>query len=97
MSDWFGPYWDKTLKDARGNVELESQSNEHPLSIGKGAKKGIIQFTSPIYGDDETRPVGLIGIHFRRDLFKLLIEPLTQLSEQSKSSVHTSFWVYSEH
>ena len=77
MSDWFGPYWEKTINGARGNVELESQTFDNPLSIGIGAKKGTIQFTSPIYGGDETKPVGLIGIHFRRDLFKLLIEPLT--------------------
>ena len=45
---------------------------------------------------DESVPVGIIGIHIHRMVFRQMIEPLTRLSEQSKRSVHPSFWVYSE-
>ena len=100
MSQWFGEYWDKTMKDERGNVELESANTYDPFNIfpvGDPRGEGVIQFTTPLFAAGKSTPVGLIGIHFRRDLFKLLIEPLTRLSEQSKRSVHPSFWVYSEH
>ena len=42
MTKWFGPYWDKTLTDKRGNVELESQNNYHPFSDWQGETKEII-------------------------------------------------------
>ena len=99
MTKWFGEYWEKTVEDQRGSVELESANTYDPFGIflGDPSDQGVIQFTTPIFGEDPERPVGLIGIHFRRDLFRLLIEPLTRLSEQSKRSVHPYFWVYSEH
>ena len=42
LTAWFGRYWEKTIKDERGQVELESSKNFDPFNIFNQDPAGVI-------------------------------------------------------
>ena len=79
ITDWYGEQWDKTAKKATRAVNLKT-SGPDPFKVFNST----ISFTTPIFGEDNTTAVGILGIHFQENVFKTLIEPLTNDKTEEK-------------